>query len=96
MTTEAELFAIRCGINQAIHLPNVKKIFVVMDSIHAARRIFDSSSHPCQSQSAAISGELRVFFKRNNNSSIEFWGCPSNHKWPLHKRVDKETKEKQI
>jgi len=34
-----------------------------------------------------------VFFKRNNNNFIEFWDCPSNHKWPLHKRVDKETKE---
>jgi len=96
MTTEAELFAIRCGINQAIHLPNIKKIFIVIDSIHAAKRIFDSSSHPYQSQSAAILGELREFFKRNINNSIKFWDCSSNHKWPLYKRVDKETKELNI
>ena len=59
MTTEAELFAIRCSINQAIHLPNIKKIFVVMDSIYTARRIFDLLlSHPYQFQSAAILREL--------------------------------------
>jgi len=72
MTTKAELFAIRCSINQAIHLPNIEKIFIVIDSIHIARRIFDSLSHPYQSQSAAILGELRNFFKRNINSSIKF------------------------
>jgi len=49
MTTKAELFAIRCGLNQAIHLSNVKKIFIVIDSIHIARRIFDVLSHPYQS-----------------------------------------------
>ena len=84
MTTEAELFAIRCGINQAIHLPNIKKIFFVINSIHASRRIFDSSSHLYQSQLAAILGELREFFKRNINNSIKFWDCSSNHKWPLY------------
>ena len=46
MTTKAKLFAIRCGINQAIHLPNVKKIFIVIDSIYAAKIIFNLSSHP--------------------------------------------------
>jgi len=46
MTTKTELFTIRYSINQAIHLPNIKKIFVVMDFIYTARRIFNSlSSH---------------------------------------------------
>ena len=48
-TTKAELFTIRYSINQAIYCPNVKKIFVVTDSIHTARRIFDLSSHLYQS-----------------------------------------------
>ena len=79
MATEAELFAIRCSINQAIYLLNTKKIFVVMDSIYTARRIFDLlSSHPYQFQSAAILKELRKFFKRNINNSIKFCDCPSN------------------
>jgi len=87
-TIKAELFTIRCGINQAIYLFNIKKIFVVTDSIHTARRIFNLSSHPYQSQSAVILGELQEFFKRNNNNSIKFWNCSSNHE-----SADKETKE---
>ena len=42
-STEAELFAIRCGINQALNLDNVSKVIVIMDSIHAARKIFEPS-----------------------------------------------------
>ena len=29
-STEAELFAIRCGINQAIQVPNVEQIIVTI------------------------------------------------------------------
>jgi len=94
MTTKAELFAIRYSINWTIYFPNIKKIFVVTDSIYTARRIFNLLSHLYQSQSAAILGELQQeFFKRNNNNSIKFWNCSNNHKWPLHENVDKETKE---
>ena len=57
-STEAELFAIRCGINQACSVNNVFKIVVVTDSIHAAKRIFDYSPHPYQIHSAAILREL--------------------------------------
>jgi len=45
-STEAELFAIRCGINQAMHLQYISKIIVVTDSIYVERKIFDLSSHP--------------------------------------------------
>ena len=45
-TTEVELFAIRCSINQATYIPNIKRIVVITDSIHTAKRIFDSSVHP--------------------------------------------------
>ena len=57
-STEAELFAIRCGINQACSVNNVSKIVVITDSIHAAKRIFDYSPHPYQIHSAAILREL--------------------------------------
>ena len=43
---EAELFAIRCGINQSTHINNISKIIVVMNFIHMAKRIFDPSVYP--------------------------------------------------
>jgi len=44
-STEAELFALRCGINQACGKDNVSKIIIITNSIHAAKKIFDSKSH---------------------------------------------------
>ena len=46
-STEAELFTIRCGINQALSVDNISKIIIVTNSMHAARKIFDRLSHPC-------------------------------------------------
>ena len=91
-STEAELFAIRCGINQSICFNNISKIVIITDSIHAARKIFDSSSHSFQPMSAAILSDLCDFFNRSNNNSIEFWECPSYLKWVLHDKVNKEIK----
>ena len=91
-TTEAKLFAIWCGINQVASIANINHIVVIMDSLHAAKRIFDSSLHPYQIQSAAISHELRDFFLKDINNCIEFWDCPSKQKWPLHALVDKDSK----
>ena len=79
-STEAELFAIRCGINQAMNLNGIPKIIVVTDSIHAARKIFNPSVHLYQIQSAAILSELHNFFNCHENNTIEFWECPSHLK----------------
>ena len=38
-SSEAELFTIRCGINQASNLSDILKIIVVTNSIYVARRI---------------------------------------------------------
>jgi len=35
-STEAKLFAIRCGINQSIRFDNISKIIVITDSIYMA------------------------------------------------------------
>jgi len=91
-STEVELFAIRCGINQASNCDNISKIIIVTDSIHVAKRIFDLSSHPFQVHSVAILTELQKFFLQHQINSIEFWECPSHLNWSLHKVVDKETK----
>ena len=92
MSSEVELFAIRCGINQACSLNNVSKIVVVTDSIHIAKKIFNLGSHPFQIHSAAILNNLWKFFIANDPNSIEFWECPSKLKWKLHHEVDKDSK----
>jgi len=91
-TTEAELFAIRCGINQACSINNVSKIIIVTDSIHAAKKIFDCEVHPLQIHTAVILDELRKFFNSNESNVIEFWECPSKLKWRFHYDANKDSK----
>jgi len=91
-STEVELFAIRCGINQATHIDNISNIIIVTDSIHMVKRIFDPSIHPFQVQSATVLSDLCYFFNCHTNNSIEFWECLSRLKWHLYNEVDKDTK----
>jgi len=93
MSIEAELFSIRCGINQAIQVPNIKQIIIITNIIPAARHIFDLFSHPFHLHSIAVFQDLRTFFNKNSNNTISFWDCPSSDKWPPHLAVDKETKQ---
>jgi len=79
-STEAELFTIRCGINQVTNFDNMSKIIVVTDSIYVAKKFFKPSVHLYQVQSAAILSDLHNFFKYHENNSIEFWECPSHLK----------------
>jgi len=89
---EVKLFAIRCGINQACIKENVSKIIIVTNSIHAAKKIFDSKSHSFQSHTTAILSKLHYFLNKNHENSIEFWEFPSCLKWKFHKDVDKDSK----
>ena len=82
----------RCSINQACSRDNISKIIVITDSIHSAKHIFDSSVHPLQLHLAAILSELRLFFNKSQNNSIEFWECSSRLKWRFHKDINKDTK----
>ena len=91
-STKAEMFAIRCSINQATAKSNVSKIVVITDSIHAAKRIFDLSSYLLQIQLVAILKDLHLFFSKDPNNLIVFWECPSCLNWHLYKAVDLETK----
>ena len=63
-STEAELFTIRCSLNQACNEEEISKIIVVTDSIHAAKKIFNTKSHPYQIHTTAILKELRQFFSK--------------------------------
>ena len=91
-SSKAELFAMRCDINQACNKDNISKIVVITDSIHLAKRIFDSLLHSLQSHSAAILSKLRLFFNKSQDNSIEFWECPSHLKWRFHKDINKDSK----
>ena len=79
-STEAELFAIRCGINQVCSKENISKIVIITNSIYATKKIFDSKSHLYQLHTTAILQELHWFFAKDQNNSIEFWECPSHLK----------------
>ena len=91
-STEAEFFAIRCGINQALYYQNISKIIIITDSIHVTKNIFNPSSHLLQKQAALILNDLRNFFDCHYKNTIEFWKCPSKSKQNLHKCIDIETK----
>ena len=80
IVTEAELFAIRYGISQAIQVSNISCITIINDSIHMAQKIFDSTIHSFQPQLIAIFKDLRLFFNKHSNNSIEFLDCSSNEK----------------
>ena len=71
-STEVELFVIRCGINQACNKENMSKIIITTNSIHTARKIFDSKSHPYQIHTMAILSKLHRFFAISQENSIEF------------------------
>ena len=91
-TTEAKLFAIRCGINQTIGILYIKHIVVITDSLHAAKKIFNSSLYSYQIHSAAIACKLREFFNKDTDNHIEFWDCPSKKNQHLHSVVNKNTR----
>jgi len=92
MSIEAELVTIRCGINQATSIDYISKIIIVIDSIHAAKKIFDLSFHSFQKHVVAILRELHYFFSYHPDNHIEFWDCPSHSNWHLYKAVDSKTK----
>ena len=56
--TEAELFAIRCGVNQVTQIPGTSCIIIVTNTLYAVQRIFNSIIHPYQIQVIAISKDL--------------------------------------
>jgi len=76
-STEAELFAMRCGISQVCSKENISKIIVVTDSIHVAKKIFDDKTHPYQIHMTAILSKLQQFLTTGQGNSIKFWECPS-------------------
>jgi len=57
-----------------------------------SRPQFDTSNHPRQGHTIAVSRSLRPFLSRDPANSIQFWDCPSEDKWLLHYKVDQQAK----
>jgi len=76
--SEAKLFVIKYSINQTTNILGISKIVVITDLLHATWRIFNLSLHSYQIHVAFMSNELRRFFIKNNNNSIEFWEYSSH------------------
>jgi len=80
MSTEAELFTIRCRINQVMNTDNILRIIVITDYLYVVKKIFDLSLHPFQSHSNFVLKELCDFFSRSQENTIKFWKCLSHSK----------------
>ena len=61
--TEANLFAIKSSLTYALLNSNIKYILVCMDTLHAAKKIFDFINHPFQNLIITITHLLEEFFK---------------------------------
>ena len=72
ISSETELFAIRCSINQVANTIGISKIIVITNLIHAAKKIFDLLSYSLQSYVAIILKELHNFFSSYQKNTIEF------------------------
>lgn len=71
-STEAKLFAIKCGINQATQIANINHIIVITNSIYATKRIFNLLVHSYQIQLSTILRKLRKFSGKDQHNFIEF------------------------
>ena len=94
MSTEAELFAIKCDINHTTQMQDITYIIVITDAISITKHIFDVSIHPYQLHSIIISYDLKGFLNKNSSNIILFWDCSSSNKWPRHLLVDKMIQNK--
>ena len=93
---EAETFTIRYGISKATTLEEINWIIVITDFIQCIQKLFDTSNYSLQGHTIAMSHCLRAFFKKNPANSIHFWNCSSDNRWPLHHKVDTQTKSLQL
>ena len=91
--TETELFAIRCGINQVVWIPDSSCIIVITDTLHMVQKDFDSTIHSYQLQLIVISKDLGLFLKKYLSNTIEFWNCSSDKEWPLHLSMNNDMKK---
>jgi len=95
-STEAEIMAMRIGLEFALSMDDIKHITLITDSIHAAKRIFNTTIHPYQSLVTPLAIKIHEFFVKLADHIISIWHCPSNLKWKPYKDVNTDVKSSQI
>ncbi|KAF8964625.1 hypothetical protein BDZ97DRAFT_1814787, partial [Flammula alnicola] len=82
-STDAELFAIRVAISNAVGFGDVKHITIFTDAMHAARLSVDPSPHSFQSQSLMVCRILEPWFRRSPDHKVTFIESPSDMEWGI-------------
>jgi len=95
-STEAEIMAMRIGLEFALSIEDIKHITLITDSIHAAKKIFDTTIHPYQSLITPLATKIHEFFAKLADHIISIWHYPSNLKWKPHKDVDNDVKSSRV
>ena len=70
--SKVKFFTIIYSINHPTQLQDILHIVIITDAIFATIKIFDLNIYSQQLHSITISKNLRVFFKKNSNNSINF------------------------
>jgi len=61
-------------------MEDIKHITLTTDSIHAAKKIFDTTMHLYQSLITPLATKIHKFFAKLADHIISFWHCPNNLK----------------
>ena len=72
--------SMRLGLEQALQTVGIKKITIITDAIHGAKRLFSSSLHPYQTLIIPIMEKIHQFFSKSPDNNIVIWYCPSSYK----------------
>jgi len=90
---KAELFTTKYGINHVTYLQDINHIIGITDAILAIKQIFNIIIHLYQLHSITILKNLRKFFNKSSNNSVN---CTESIKWSSHLLVDKESRYLEI
>ena len=91
-STDAELAALRLGLEVLPQAPEIKTIRFFSDSTAAIQKLLDPSTHSLQGSSIASCEILRAWFIEDQGQHIYFHYVPSKCKWKLQGEADKLAK----
>jgi len=87
LSADAELFAIRIAVVQAVSQPNCSRIVLFTDSMASADKATNPSPHSGQGHSLAVCRALAAWFEGHSDRKIMFVQVPSILKWGIHQKA---------